>query len=134
MRSTERLATRTRTSDESFAHLPSGAARRCLDAIISAPRSVDELMVDLNMSHSTCSAAVNRLKRLGWVYDMGYTTVTRSGRTAIVWMARQTPVPIIDSRPTRAELDLRVRKALLALAAKADSSCIERILRGEPHE
>jgi len=108
VRSTENQATRFSTSDAAYAVAPSGAAARCLEAIQAWPRSVDELMVDLNMSHSTCSASVNKLMRSGWIYDCGVRTTTRSKRKAIVWMARQDPKPIADIAPTRRELAIRV--------------------------
>jgi len=133
VRATERLSTRFDTSDDAFAAAPSGAAALVLEAIRNQPRTVDELMVDLSMSHSTCSAAVNKLMRQGWVSDSGIRAMTRAGRKAIVWEPNLVRSPIVVTRPTRKELETRVHKALLALAAKADASCVERILRGEPH-
>jgi hypothetical protein len=112
VRSTARLSTRTETSDSAYAVAPSGAAARCLAEILSRPRSVDELMVDLRMSHSTCSAAVNRLMRLGWVYDAGVRTKTRAGRTAIVWMPQDPPIPLREALPTRMELARRIKRAI----------------------
>lgn len=112
VRSTERLSTRTDTSDSAYAVAPSGAAAQCLAEIIARPRSVDELMADLRMSHSTCSAAVNRLMRLGWVYDAGVRTRTRAGRTAIVWMPQNPPLPPRGGAPTRAELQRRISRAI----------------------
>jgi len=108
MAMTDRLATRTDTSDAAFTAAPGGAAALCLSALRERPRSVDELMVDLRISHSTCSAAVNKLMREGWVYDAGIRTRTRSGRNAIVWMTNERPKPIKDERPTRSQLAQQV--------------------------
>jgi predicted transcriptional regulator len=69
-------------------------------------------MVDLRMSHSTCSAAVNRLMRLGWVYDAGVRTKTRAGRAAIVWMPQDPPIPLREAMPTRMELARRIKRTI----------------------
>lgn len=105
---TQNQSTRTDTSDAAYKAAPGGAARLCLARIKDRPSSVDELMSELRLSHSTCSAAVNRLMREGWVYDVGMRTVTRAGREAIVWVARDEPKPIANERPTRAQLQMEV--------------------------
>lgn len=135
MRKTRNQSTRHATSDAAYTAAPKGAASLCLEAIRQAPRSVDELMHDLSMSHSTCSAAVNRLLRLGWVYDAGFKTVTRTGREAIVWVARLVPVPIDDSRPTRRELERRIAAALSVIDRNhSDLTHLRRVLKGETDE
>jgi hypothetical protein len=131
MRATERLSTRLDTSDEAFAAAPKGAAGTILDALRDRPRCVDELMHDLEMSHSTCSSAVNRLMRAGFVEDVGIRSMTRNGRSAVVWMPTAKPVPIADDRPTRAMLEHRVTKALSAIEFGFPPAVIGRILRGE---
>jgi predicted transcriptional regulator len=130
MRTTDNLSTRTDTSDAAFVAAPKGAAARLLDALRDSPRTVDELMVDLDMSHSTCSAGINRLMRMGWVVDCGLRAVTRAGRTAIVWRALDTPQPIAHLRPTRKTLAARIDCALRILEANGSKSDIEFVLRG----
>jgi hypothetical protein len=88
-------------------------------------------MVDLRMSHSTCSAAVNRLMRLGWVYDAGVRTKTRAGRTAIVWMPQDPPIPLREQMPTRMELARRIKRAIEAANFGADMDYIISILNGD---
>lgn len=132
MRHTNRLSTRTDTSDSAFAAAPKGAAADILAALRDRPRSVDELMFDLDMSHSTASAAVNKLMRLGWVFDDGVRTITRNGRVAIVWIPRDIPVPIRDSAPTRAELLSRIVHAIQTIDRNhSDMRHLRRILTGE---
>lgn len=130
MRSTENLSTRTETSDAAFAAAPKGAAARLLAALREQPRTVDELMVDLNMGHSTCSSGINRLMRLGWVVDCGLRAVTRSGRVAIVWRALDHPQPIIRLRPTRRALAARIDCALTLIEENGSMADIEFVLRG----
>jgi DNA-binding transcriptional ArsR family regulator len=132
MRATERLSTRLDTSDAAFAAAPKGAAGTILAALRERPRCVDELMHDLEMSHSTCSSAVNRLMRAGFVEDVGIRAMTRNGRSAAVWLPTQRPVPIADDRPTRAMLEERINKAISAIDFKFPPAVIARILRGEP--
>jgi len=131
MRSTERLSTRLDTSDEAFSAAPKGAAESILNALRQRPRCVDELMHDLELSHSTCSSTVNKLMRSGWIHDVGIRAMTRSGRMAVVWMARERPEPISEQRPTRAMLEHRVTKALSAIEFGFPPAVIGRILRGE---
>jgi len=115
MRQTEMLSTRPETSDEAFAAVPSGAAAEVLEAIRECPRTVDQLMADLNMGHATCSARVNQLMRDGWVFDSGMRSATRSGRTAIVWQASTRPRPIGRTAATRSELMRRIKDAAEAI-------------------
>lgn len=135
MRPTENQSTRTDTSDAAFARIPRGAATLCLAALRETPRTVDELMLDLGLSHSTCSAAVNKLKRLGWVYDAGYRAVTRSEREAIVWLPRDQPIPIEQSHPTRRQLAERIERAIDAIDRNlADLTHVRQILSGDMDE
>lgn len=135
MRSTENQSTRTDTSDEAFARIPEGAATLCLAALRKEPCTVDDLMLDLRLSHSTCSAAVNKLKRLGWVYDSGYRSITRSDRLAIVWMTRDVPIPIHRSHPTRRQLAERIERAIDAIDRNlADLTHVRQILSGDMDE
>jgi predicted transcriptional regulator len=131
MRATANLATRTDTSDAAYAAAPSGAAARVLEAIRNKPRTVDELMRDLHMSHSTCSASANKLMRDGWIVDNGIRSVTRTGRTAIVWEAAVTPRPLRRIAPTRRQLIDRINSAIYALDRCLDRATIRDILRGE---
>lgn len=133
MRSTERLSTRTDTSDDAHRRVPAGIAAQVLEAIRARPRSVDELMADLRLSHSTCSARVNQLMRDGWIADYGVRSVTRSGRKAIVWEETIVAEPLPPSRATRAQLAQRIAKAQLAIASGCDMPTISRILGGEHH-
>lgn len=134
MRQTDSLATRQQTSDEAFAVAPTGAAAEVLEAIRERPRCVDELMVDLGMSHSTCSARVNQLMRDHWILDSGMRTITRSGRTAIIWQASAHTPKRSESmrsyRPTRAELEERIERALAAIESGCGASAIRQILKG----
>lgn len=132
---TERLATSQSTSQDAFAAAPKGAAARVLAAIAERPRCVDELMMDLRLSHSTCSAAMNKLYRDGWaVFDPlnPVFTMTRSGRRALVWFACTDPKPIRRTHPTRRELAERVESALLILKSDApiDRSELINVLEG----
>lgn len=131
MRSTARLSTRTETSDAAHAAAPNGAAARVLEAIRLMPRCTDELMVDLGMPHTTCSARVNQLMRSGHIIDSGTRTITRSGRTAIVWFATHNPEPLGPARSTRAELEHRIRRSIDAINASESDAVVLRILRGE---
>lgn len=49
-------------------------------------RTCDEVEVVLEMSHQTCSARIRGLARLGKIKDSGRRLLTRSGRTAAVWI------------------------------------------------
>ena len=131
MRDTERLATRTETSDEAHAAVPNGAAARVLEAIRAMPRSTDELMTDLGMPHTTCSARVNQLMRSGHIADRGVRTMTRSNRKAIVWFATANPAPLEVERPTRAQLEDRIIRAIAAIAHRESDAVVVRILGGE---
>jgi hypothetical protein len=115
MRQTTNQATRQETSDEAFAAMPRGSAQRVYEAIAKRPMCVDDLMIILNMSHSTCSAAANRLMRDGWIVDLGDRGVTRSGRSAIVWHACPKPNPVTRTRPTRAQLLERIADCIAYL-------------------
>ena len=130
-RATERQATRTATADAAYAAMPRGMKGEVLAALREQPRSVDELMMDLRMSHQSCSASVNRLMRDGWVWDAGVRTVTRAGRSAIVWHVRDTPQPIRSAAPTRAELQERIDAAVAALGSNRAPVEIMEILKGE---
>lgn len=129
MRQTANQSTRQETSDEAFAAMPKGVAAMVLEAIRERPRSVDELMVDLALSHSTCSSAVNKLMRLGFVFDDGTRSMTRAGRKCIVWHASEQPV-VGAPPPTRAELEARIAKAVGALRSGYSAAFVEQILTG----
>lgn len=132
MRSTERLATRTDTSDSSFDLAPRGVRARVLEAIRQRPRSVDELMHDLCLSHSTCSAAVNHLMRRNLVMDLGVRTTTRSGRTAIVWEENPGIPPNKKVEATRAQLLDRIDLAIQEIDRNhGHLTYLRRILTGE---
>lgn len=131
MRSTARLSTRTETSDAAHAAAPNGAAARVLEAIRAMPRSTDELMTDLGMPHTTCSARVNQLMRSGHIADRGVRTMTRANRKAIVWFATNTPAPLEVERPTRAQLEDRIIRAIGAINQCEFDAVVLRILRGE---
>jgi len=129
MRITESLSTRHETSDEAFARTPSGVRARLLEAIRERPRTVDELMQDLHLTHSTASAAVNALMRMGLVQDLGVRAPTRSGRTAIVWE------PSLASRgfaapPTRQELQERIDRACAMLRVHGGMDSVLDVLEG----
>ena len=49
----------------------------------------DELEVELNMRHQTCSARLNDLYKRQDIYDSDLRRPTRSGRSAIVWRIRE---------------------------------------------
>ena len=131
MRSTERLATRTETSDAAFAAAPTGAAAKVLEAIRFMPRSTDELMTDLSMMHATCSARVNQLMRSGHIEDRGVRTMTRTKRRAIVWFATDNPKPIASARPTRAQLEDRIVRAIAAIMESRSDAEVLMVLRGD---
>ena len=129
MRATNRLSTRTDTSDASYARTPSGVRARVLEAIRERPRSCDELMVDLGLQHSTCSAAINALMRQRLVADLGVRTITRAGRTAIVWEVPPFIPPVAPAGPTRRELANRVELAVTMLRGRCCDDVID-VLRG----
>jgi uncharacterized protein YneF (UPF0154 family) len=87
MRQTENQSTRHETSDDALASISGTIAREVYRAIREQPRTVDELMQDMGLTHSTCSARVNQLMREGWIRDGGDRRFTRSLRDAIVWVA-----------------------------------------------
>ena len=130
MRSTARLATRLDTSDSAYLRAPRGTSGRILAAIGNLPRTVDELMNDLDLGHSTCSAGVNKLMRDGLVEDRGIRSVTRSGRTAVVWFKCEIVKPIRTSRPTRTELEKRIIRAVNRIERNAAPSDVIAILKG----
>lgn len=111
-RKTERQSTRFTTSDDAFRRMPTGVGHQVLVAISSMPRTVDELMQDLELSHSTCSAAVNKLMREGYVEDGGTRRLTRSGRKAIVWVRTLIATDRSSEMPTRRQLAERIERAL----------------------
>lgn len=117
MRATERLSTRWRTSDDAFVAAPKGAATKIFNTIQEqGPLTCDEIMA-MGMSHSTASAAINKLMRTGHIRDLGCTRKTRAGRDAVVWFQySDRPVPIAD-KPTRAELAARIQFTIGAIRA-----------------
>jgi hypothetical protein len=48
----------------------------------------DECEVGLGLRHQTASARCTELCRMGLIVDSGITRKTRSGRAAVVWIAR----------------------------------------------
>lgn len=49
-------------------------------------RTCDELEVELNLRHQTCSPRVYELSRRGLLVDSGEKRLTRGRRLAIVWV------------------------------------------------
>ena len=132
MRKTQRLSTRQTTSDESFARTPTGVRAKILEEIKHYPRSVDELMRDLELSHSTCSSAVNHLMRQGFIANLGVTSITSAGRRCIVWEAVEDPPKPITA-PTRRDLEQRISSAIAAINAQLPRETILAILTGASH-
>lgn len=129
MRSTNRLSTRTETSDRAWAAAPRGAAARIHAHLLAiGPSTVDEVMRDLDISHQTASASVNNLMRRGWVSDMGLRAMTRARREAIVWVAHRERLQTLrEDRPTRRQLEQRIETALLC----NDIDTMRAVLRGK---
>lgn len=94
-RSTARQSTRFDTQDEAFAAISGSQRGVVLAAIRESPRTCDELEVALEMTHQSCSAAINWLMNRGLVVADGYRN-TRSNRRARVWtippLSPQTPL------------------------------------------
>jgi predicted transcriptional regulator len=136
MRQTENQSTRQETSDDALASISGTIAREVYRAIRDQPRTVDELMRDMGLTHSTCSARVNQLMRAGWIRDSGDRRFTRSLRDAIVWVACEQQLERDDRPgPTRAEMHRRIMAALAVSESSTDrSESLERIaaiLRGD---
>lgn len=133
MRSTVNQSTRQETSDESYRRRPTGCALRILEAIRREPRSVDELMRDLDLSHSTCSARVNELMRDRWIHDARIRTITASGRRAIVWVAGAgDTAPKINA--TRAELESRIGRVISMIDGGCSDTAAIRLELAGGHE
>lgn len=83
--STPKQATRWRTSDEAYRARPDGIAGRVVDSLrADGPATCDEMEMRLELTHQTCSAAINGLMRAGAIVADG-SRPTRSGRRARVW-------------------------------------------------
>lgn len=90
-RRTRRQATRWDTQDDAYANsLPRAGtiAARVLEALRSMPQTCDELEVNLNLRHQTCSASVNSLMKVGIIKAIDKRP-TRSGYPANVWAVVQ---------------------------------------------
>lgn len=86
-RRTRAQRTRWSTQDAAWHEIQpalSGIGARVFDAILSSPATCDELEARLDLTHQTCSAAVNKLMRDGRIVADG-SRPTRSGRSARVW-------------------------------------------------
>ena len=86
-RATARQRTRWATQDAAYASRPDGIVARVLDSLRTEPATCDELEQRLELTHQTCSAAVNLAMRRGWIYAEG-SRPTRSGRAARIWKVR----------------------------------------------
>ncbi len=86
-RETRAQATRWNTQDAAYIALPLGASRPIMEHLRVGAATCDECEVALGISHQTCSAAINKLMRLGFIVATG-SRKTRSGRVARVWTVR----------------------------------------------
>ena len=119
VRSTERLSTRTATSDAAYATAQTGSVRDAVLAMIAArPRTCDEIVQE-GHAHQSASAAINWLMRRGIVVDSGLRRRTATGRSAIVWECCDRPVPVSRSSPTRRQMQERIEAALSLLREDA---------------
>lgn len=88
--------------------------------------TADEIEVAARMHSNTVTARVRGLVLEGWVYDSGQKRPTRTGRNAVVWLARDRPVPPTEARPkqTHGRLAAAVRheraRVLLEFTRLAD--------------
>lgn len=82
---TRRQSTRWATQDEAYRDRPGGIAERVVASIrVDGPATCDEMEQRLELTHQTCSAAINALMRAGAIRANG-SRPTRSGRRARVW-------------------------------------------------
>ena len=82
---TRRQATRWHTQDEAYRARPDGIAGRVVDSLRDdGPATCDEMEQRLQLTHQTCSAAINGLMRAGTIVADG-SRPTRSGRRARLW-------------------------------------------------
>lgn len=51
--------------------------------------TVDQIEQTINRSHQSVSARVNELRNKGWIVDSGRKRLTRSRRSAIIWVPSQ---------------------------------------------
>lgn len=88
-RRTRKQTTRWATQDAAYASAPTGIAARIMESLRQSPATCDELEQRLQLTHQTCSAAVNQLMNAGAIRAHG-ARPTRSGRAARVWEAMPT--------------------------------------------
>lgn len=106
---TDRQSTRHDTSDDANRKAEKAkTAMRILSYIEKRPSTCDEIMEALGISHQTASPSINHLMREGKIIPAG-TRETRTGRKAKVWQYCDDPVPIVDLRPTRKQLEVKVQ-------------------------
>jgi hypothetical protein len=90
----------TNDQSEQPARWTLGSAHRAMDGmrerVLGAIRDLgehgatcDDVEVVLDMTHQTASARVHELAWAGFIQDSGRQRKTRSGRAAIVWVARR---------------------------------------------
>lgn len=134
---TERLSTRTETSDVAFSRSPrSDAMERVLEAFRLRPMTCDEVMEATGLMHQTASAVVNALMRQGIIAWTGEKRMTMSQRPARVWRYEPDPirrVRVSSSRPTRRQLEWRIDSAirLMTSGELVTKTEIIKILKGE---
>ncbi len=131
-RPTDDQSTRRDTSDDAFARAALSEQREALlRAIRRSPKTCDEIMA-LGWAHQSASAGINWLMRKGYIVDSGQRRMTRMDRKAIVWAASDNPVPIERTRPTRRELETRIKFAIEVINRNhSDLTFLRRILNGE---
>ncbi len=83
-RTTPAQATRWDTQDAAYLAVPPGVAQPIMEMLRERPSTCDECEDHLKLTHQTCSAAINKLMKLGFIVAGG-SRKTRSGRLARIW-------------------------------------------------
>ncbi len=86
-RSTRKQSTRWDTQDAAYLAASAGAEQRIMNLLRERPSTCDECEARLELLHQSCSAAINKLMRLGFIVANG-SRKTRSGRLARIWEVR----------------------------------------------
>lgn len=97
-RTTSRQETRWSTQDAAWTSMQPRLGTlnaQVLRAITDSPGTCDELEVRLDLTHQTCSAAVNNLMNRGLIVADGK-RMTRSRRQARVWRLNMTTLFPMD--------------------------------------
>lgn len=132
-RPTDDQSTRRDTSDDAYRKAKRLEARNTiLRTIREAEMTCDEVMQVTGFPHQTASATMNWLMRNGHIIDSRQRRKTRMDRLAIVWRYEPNPVPLRRTRPTRRELEDRIKAAVAEIDANFGSMThLRRILTGE---